>query len=75
MTAFHYFAGYDIAPLDEISHPQKASCEWLMIDSDLRPELASVVRLKDWQRVGAVKRPADRDENVILYQRRTQVSP
>jgi hypothetical protein len=28
-----------------------------------------VVHLKEWQRIGSVKRPADRDENVILYKR------
>jgi 4-amino-4-deoxy-L-arabinose transferase-like glycosyltransferase len=69
MSAFHYYAGYQISSLDDISKPQKAICEWLLIDSDLRPELSTVVHLKEWQRIGSVKRPADRDENVILYKR------
>ena len=70
MTAFHYHGGFDIQPLDDVETPQRADCEWLLVDNDLRPGLAHVVRLNEWQRVRTIRRPSDNDEDVTLYHRR-----
>jgi len=70
MTAFHYHGGFDILPLDEARTPQRADCEWLLVDTDLRPGLAQVVRLSEWTRVRTIRRPSDNNEDVTLYHRR-----
>jgi hypothetical protein len=49
---------------------QQRACPWLVVDNDLRPELAQVVQLNEWQRVRSIYRPADKKENVTLYHRR-----
>ena len=70
MTAFHYHGDFDVQPLDEVSKPQRADCEWLLVDNDLRPGLSRVVRLNEWTRVRTIRRPSDNDEDVTLYHRR-----
>jgi len=70
MTAFHYHGGFDVQPLDEARTPQRADCEWLLVDNDLRPGLSRVVRLNEWTRVRTIRRPSDNDEDVTLYHRR-----
>jgi hypothetical protein len=70
MTAFHYHGGFEVQPLDEARKPQRADCEWLLVDNDLRPGLARVVRLNEWTRVRTIRRPSDNNEDVTLYHRR-----
>ncbi len=70
MTAFHYHGGFDIKPLDARHTQQQATCEWLLVDNDLRPELNTVVRLNEWTRVRTIRRPSDNNEDVTLYHRR-----
>ena len=72
MTAFHYHGGFEIKPLDNADSPQNASCRWLMVDNDSRPELAQVAHIKEWRRIETIKRPANKNEDVTLYQRRVQ---
>lgn len=70
MSAFHYHGGFDVKPVDMAAIEQQRSCPWLVVDNDLRPELAQVVRLNEWSRVRTIRRPADKKENVTLYHRR-----
>ena len=70
MTAFHYHGGFEVQPLDGKQTPQAASCEWLLVDYDLRPGLAAVVQLSEWTRVRTIRRPSDNDEDITLYHRR-----
>ena len=70
MTAFHYHGGFEVKPADMTSVDQQRACPWLVVDNDLRPELAQVVQLNEWQRVRSIYRPADKKENVTLYHRR-----
>ncbi len=70
MTAFKYHGGFRIESLNDKTRPQKADCEWLLVDNDLRPELSQVVRLEDWRRVQTIRRPSDNNEDVTLYHRR-----
>lgn len=72
MTAFHYHGGFEIKPLDNAGAPQNASCRWLMVDNDSRPELAQVAHIKEWRRIETIKRPANKNEDVTLYLRRVQ---
>ena len=72
MTAFHYHGGYEIESLNDKTKPQKAECEWLLVDNDLRPELSQVVRLNEWRRIQTIRRPSDNNEDATLYRRRTQ---
>ena len=72
MTAFHYHGGFQIKPLDNAESPQIASCYWLLVDNDSRPELAQVAHVKEWRRVETIKRPANKNEDVTLYVRRVK---
>ncbi len=72
MTAFHYHGGFEIKPLDNAESPQNASCRWLMVDNDSRPELAQVAHIKEWRRIETIKRPANKNEDITLYLRRVQ---
>ncbi|MEY4318589.1 MAG: hypothetical protein RI902_2397, partial [Pseudomonadota bacterium] len=72
MTAFHYHGGFEIESLNDKTKPQKAECEWLLVDNDLRPELSQVVRLNEWRRIQTIRRPSDNNEDVTLYRRRAQ---
>jgi hypothetical protein len=70
MTAFHYHGGFDIKPIQITPAEQQSACPWLLVDNDLRPELANVVRLNEWTRVRTIRRPSDNNEDVTLYHRR-----
>ena len=70
MTAFHYHGGFDIRSIETIPVEQQSACPWLLVDNDLRPELARVVRLHEWNRVRTIRRPSDNNEDVTLYHRR-----
>ena len=72
MTAFRYHGGFEIKPLDDTTRPQHASCEWLLVDNDLRPGLSQVVKLNEWTRIQTIRRPSDNDEDVILFHRQRQ---
>ncbi len=71
MTAFRYHGGFDVKTVEMTSASQQRQCPWLLVDNDLRPELASVVQLKEWSRVRTIRRPSDNNEDVTLYYRRT----
>jgi hypothetical protein len=70
MSAFHYHGGFDVKPVDLTPMNQQRSCDWLLVDNDLRPDLGQVVQLNDWARVRTIRRPSDNDEDVTLYYRR-----
>jgi hypothetical protein len=72
MTAFQYHGDFEIKPLDNAESPQNASCRWLLVDNDSRPELSQVAHINEWRRVETIKRPANKNEDVTLYMRRTQ---
>jgi hypothetical protein len=70
MMAFHYHGGFTVTPLSTHRVTPPATCEWLLVDNDLRPDLAHVVRLNEWTRVRTIRRPSDNNEDVTLYHRR-----
>ena len=48
-----------------------AGCEFLIVDADSQSTLGSVVNLPDWAFWATLRRPADKNENVLLYRRVT----
>ncbi len=46
-----------------------AGCDFLIVDADVQSKLGSVVHLPDWAFWATLSRPADRNENVLLYKR------
>ena len=44
-------------------------CEFLIVDADSQSKLGNVVNLPDWAFWATLSRPADRNENVLLYKR------
>ena len=44
-------------------------CPYLVVDADFQSTLGGTVHLPDWILVTTVRRPADRNENVVLYKR------
>ncbi len=54
--------------------PQPA-CPYLIVDVDAQASLSNAVQLTDWAFLATIRRPTDRNENVLLYRRVTQASP
>jgi 4-amino-4-deoxy-L-arabinose transferase-like glycosyltransferase len=46
-------------------------CPYLVVDADFQSTLGGTVHLPDWILVTTVRRPVDRNENVVLYRRST----
>ena len=44
-------------------------CPYLVVDTDFQSSLGGTVHLPDWVLVTTVRRPADRNENVLLFKR------
>ncbi len=70
MMAFHYHGKFIVTPLSDRRPPPAFTCDWLLVDNDLRPDLDQVVRLSEWTRVRTIRRPSDNNEDVTLYHRR-----
>ena len=70
MMAFHYHGKFVVTPLSTQRPPPAFTCDWLLVDNDLRPDLDQVVRLSEWTRVRTIRRPSDNNEDVTLYHRR-----
>ena len=78
MTAFHYHGELTVYPLigkaqahldAQATQTQQRTCQWLLVDNDLRPELSEVVKPTQWERIRTVRRPSDNDEDITIYRR------
>lgn len=47
----------------------QAACPYLIVDVDAQPTLGNVVNLPDWAFLATVRRPTDRNENVLVFRR------
>ena len=47
----------------------KAICPYLIVDVDARSSLSNVVNLPDWAFQATVRRPTDKNENILLFKR------
>jgi len=45
------------------------SCPWLLVAAPIQPAAHISIDLRRWLEVANVRRPSDKDENVILYRR------
>jgi 4-amino-4-deoxy-L-arabinose transferase-like glycosyltransferase len=45
------------------------SCPWLLLAAPIKPAAHIAIDLKRWHEVANVRRPSDKDENVIVYRR------
>jgi hypothetical protein len=46
-----------------------AVCPFLIVDADAQPSLSNTVKLPDWAFQATVRRPTDKNENLLLYKR------
>jgi len=63
-AAFQYHGQLVLKPAST-----RASCPWLIVDSDAAGSLAQAVNMKEWSLYRTVRRPSDSDENILLYKR------
>lgn len=47
----------------------RATCPYLLVDADAQSSLSNIVSLPDWAFKATVRRPADKNENVLLFKR------
>ena len=64
LSALRYHAGLTLKPA---SRP--ATCPWLLVDADAQQSASLAVAMRQWQVVSTVNRPADSNDNVVLYRR------
>ncbi len=48
------------------------ACPYLIVDADAQATLSNTVQLPDWAFLATIRRPTDRNENVLLYRRVSQ---
>lgn len=48
-----------------------AQCPWLIVDKDAMPTLSNVVNRNDWTYHSSLRHPADRDEDLSVFRRKT----
>lgn len=63
-TAFRYHGKLDIKPATRL-----ANCAWLLVNAQKRESMDQAINLNQWTRHGVFRRPADKDEDILLYQR------
>jgi hypothetical protein len=64
LAAFRFHARLE---LEQAS--RESACRWLLMPQELQPTLRIAMDEKQWQVVGVVRRPADRNDNLVLYRR------
>jgi 4-amino-4-deoxy-L-arabinose transferase-like glycosyltransferase len=66
IAAFQYHGGFRI-----LSNPFQARCEWLLVNPDPRTDLPAKVNTDQWQLAATIRRPSDKGDDVVLFQRVT----
>ena len=67
IAAFRHFGQWSLQ--DATATPR---CPWLIVHSDAMPTLVETVGTNRWILVASIRRPADKDEDVLLFRRQTQ---
>ena len=65
VAAFRFHGGMDLRPATD----QPSSCPWLLVHSDATSTLRATIGTQPWTLVGSVRRPADKDEDMLLFRR------
>jgi hypothetical protein len=63
LAAFMYHGAMDLRAEDD------DECPWLLIAAPLEPAAHVALDMKRWHLLANVRRPSDRDENVLVYRR------
>ncbi|MES2912327.1 MAG: hypothetical protein V4718_13100 [Pseudomonadota bacterium] len=63
-TALQYHGKLDLR--QATSQP---ACPYLVVDADAQASLSNAVQLPDWAFLATIRRPTDKNENVLLYRR------
>ena len=63
-AAFRYHGALDLRPASG-----KPTCPWLLVAAPLQPVMPLALDIRNWQLVASIRRPADVNENVLLYRK------
>ena len=63
-AAFQYHGKLELRQATE-----RAACPYLIVDADVQATLSSKVNLPDWAFLATVRRPTDKNENILLFKR------
>ena len=64
VAAFKYHGQLSLQPVGVA-----ASCPWMIVGARSADELAAALDMRQWKLLATVRRPADANDNVLLYQR------
>lgn len=64
ISAFTFHGALKLQPAS-----RRAQCPWLLVDVNARDTLAKSVNLRQWELLATIPRPADKNDNVLIYQR------
>jgi hypothetical protein len=64
LAAFRYHGNLEMRPAG-----WQGACHWLLVASALQPSMASALDTSGWQLVSIIRRPVDKDDNVLLYRK------
>jgi hypothetical protein len=64
IAAFRFHGQMQLQPAGPV-----AACPWLVVHSDAMTDFRSAIPQKQWTFVATVRRPVDKDENVVLFRR------
>lgn len=65
IAAFRYHGEMDLRPASR----EVSACPWLLAAAQLQPAMTLALDMRDWRLVSSVRRPADANDNVLLYRR------
>jgi 4-amino-4-deoxy-L-arabinose transferase-like glycosyltransferase len=66
VAAFQFHGKLKVVPAS-----QTASCPWLIVDKDAMPTLSTAVNREEWTYHSSLRHPADRDEDLTVFRRKT----
>ena len=66
IAAFRFHGKLRVEPAS-----QTTLCPWLIVDKDAMPSLSSVVNRGDWTYHSSLRHPADRDEDLMVFRRKS----
>lgn len=62
VAAFQYHGSMELKPAGS-----EATCTWLLMPAQMQPVAPLALDMKAWKAVATVRRPADADDNVVLF--------
>lgn len=65
IAAFRFHGGMDLRPASD----QPSACPWLLVHSDALATLRDTVGGQPWTLLASIRRPADKDEDMLLFRR------